>query len=85
MLPLPALVDVVPNMMANLTDLELIPFDDIGDRSGPKFKRVASVSSPFRELVSWAYIQTAGRPGLPETDFEAWSHEVAADARVQSS
>ena len=85
MLPLPALVDVVPNMMANLTDLELIPFNDIGDRSGPKFKRVASVSSPFRELVSWAYIQTAGRPELLETDLESWSHEVAADARGQSS
>ena len=83
MLPLPALVDVVPNMMANLTDLELIPFNDIGDGPGSKFKRVASVSSPFRELVAWAYIQTAGRPGLPETDLDSWANEVVADAKGQ--
>ena len=83
MLPLPALVDVIPNMMANLTNLELIPFDDIGP--GCNFKRVASVSSPFRELVGWAYIQTAGRPGLPETNLDSWAEEVVTDTNEQTS
>ena len=85
MLPLPALVDVIPDMMANLTDLELIPFDKIGNGPGCEFKRVASVSSPFRELVGWAYIQTAGRPGLPETNLDLWSEEIAADAKQEQS
>ncbi len=81
MLPLPALDDVIPDMMANLTDLELIPFDKIGDGPTDEFQRVASVSSPFRELVGWAYIQTAGRPGLPETNLDLWSNEIVADAK----
>lgn len=81
MLPIPALVEVIPDMMANLTDLELIQFDKIGDKPGCQFRRIASVSSPFRELVGWAYIQTAGRPGLPETNLDSWSDDVVADAR----
>lgn len=83
MLPLPALADIIPHMMADLTDLELIRLDKIGDATSCEYKRVASVSNPFRELVGWAYIQTAGRPGLPETNLESWADEVVADARMR--
>ncbi len=75
MLPLPALGDVVPGMVANLRKLELLPMDDVlGDT--PKFKRVVSMDSPFRELVSWAYQQIACRPGLPDRDCDTWCNEI---------
>ena len=77
-LPFPALPDVIPPMAANLKDLELIPFEDVGDEE-TRFKRVASVDSPFRELVSWAYLQTTGRIGLPERNTELWIQEILGD------
>ena len=77
-LPLPALQDRIPTMMASLRDLELIPLGDIGIRCKP-FLRVASLDSPFREMVSWAYLQVSGRPGVPERDFESWRDEIVAD------
>lgn len=64
-------------MMANLRNLQLIPIENIGKPGeGKKFIRVASIDSPFREALSWAYLQVSGRPGLPERDLEAWSHEI---------
>ena len=77
-LPLPALKDRIPTMVANLRDLEFIPLRDVGPGSKP-FLRIASLDSPFREMVAWAYIQVAGRPGLPERDFEPWRNEIIAD------
>lgn len=76
-LPLPALSGRIPQIWANLRDLELIRFGDIG---GPEraYLRVASVDSPFREVVAWAYLQIACRPGLPERDFERWGAEIMA-------
>lgn len=58
-------------MAANLRKLELIAVDEIVD-----YERIASLDSPFREMVSWAYMQIAGRPGLPERDFDAWYKEI---------
>ena len=77
-LPLPALQDRIPTMVASLRDLELIPLCDIGIRCKP-FLRIASLDSPFREMVSWAYLQVSGRPGVPERDFESWRDEIIAD------
>ena len=71
-IPFPNLKNRIPTMAANLKDLELIPFDKIGT----EFLRIASLDSPFRELVAWAYLQTAGRPGLPERDIKSWSEEI---------
>lgn len=70
-IPLPELKGLIPPMAANLRKLELVPVDTIGD-----YERIASLDSPFREMVSWAYMQIAGRPGLPERDFDAWYDEV---------
>lgn len=74
-LPLPALQGRIPTMVANLRGLELIPLDDIG-LTDKKFLRIASLDSPFRELVSWAYTQVSGRPGLPDRDLESWRDEI---------
>jgi len=75
--PLPGFRDVVPTMAADLRDLCLIPIEEIG--ADATYWRVASMNSPYRELVSWAYQQVACRPGLPVRDVEAWSSEVLAD------
>lgn len=74
-IPLPELRGRVPSMMVNLRKLELLPFDDIG--SGKKYGRIASFDSPFREMVSWAFMHTAGRPGLPNRDLSAWTEDIA--------
>ena len=77
-MPLPALQGRFPTMAANLRELELIPLNDVGLKD-TRFLRIASLDSPFRELVSWAYIQVSGRPGLPDRDFASWRDEIMAD------
>ncbi|MFC1462717.1 response regulator [Verrucomicrobiota bacterium] len=72
--PFPELSGRIPHMMANLHDVELVPLKNIGE--GRRLERVASVDSPFRELIAWAYIQLACRPGLPDRDINAWSNGI---------
>jgi len=74
-IPFPSLKDQIPIMAANLRDLALIPVEDIGMSDKP-FLRIASLDSPFRELIAWAYMQTAGRPGLPDRDCDSWRDEI---------
>jgi hypothetical protein len=76
-LPLPSLSGRLPCMAANMRDLELIPLGRIGSEAD-EFERVASMDSPFRELVAWSYMQIAGRPGLPDRDFNSWAEEILA-------
>ena len=73
----PELTRRIPPMAVNLKDLQLIPVNNI-DTEDPEFETVASIDSPFRELVSWAYLQVAGRPGLPDRDLNAWVDEIIA-------
>ena len=76
-IPFPSLKGRIPTMAAYLRDLEFIPVGDIGI-SEKAFLRVASVDSPFRELIAWAYLQIACRPGLPDRDFDLWRDEIVA-------
>ena len=76
-IPFPELNGIVPTMATNLRDLELIPLKSIGDAK--KYRRVASVDSPFREMIAWAYLQTAGRPALPNRNLKEWATEIAAN------
>jgi hypothetical protein len=76
-LPLPGLPGAFPAMAADFRNLELISLKEIGNDKEP-FLRVASVDTPFRELVAWAYITNAARPGLPDRDFESWADEIIA-------
>jgi hypothetical protein len=73
-IPLPAFPGHFPHMVADLRNLELVPIDVRGSQTG--FERIASVDSPFRELVAWAYMQTTARPGLPERDCDRWCKEI---------
>jgi hypothetical protein len=75
-IPFPELKEKIPPMMADLKKLELIPLEHILPEPDNKYSRVASLDSPFRELVSWAYMQTACRLGLPDRDFKAWGREI---------
>ena len=82
-IPFPRLEGKIPTMVANLRDLELIPIQDVGlDKT---FIRVASVDSPFRELIAWAYMQIAGRPGLPDRDSASWTEEIIATLESERS
>jgi len=74
--PFPILRGKIPLMMADLKKLDLIPISEITLNGNDKYIRIASLDSPFRELISWAYMQTACRPGLPERDFESWRDEI---------
>ena len=76
-IPFPCLKKLIPTMAANLRDLEFIPIGDIG--SDRPFLRIASIDSPFRELVAWAHLQSACRPGLPDRDFDSWRDEIVAN------
>ena len=73
-IPFPALEDQIPTMAADLHNLELIPIQNIGNKAD--FLTVASLDSPFRELIAWAYLQNAGRPGLPGRNLESWAKEI---------
>lgn len=77
MIPFPCLKGQIPTMAASLRDLEFVPLDDIGG-DGKPFFRIASIDSPFRELIAWAYLNTACRPGLPDRDFNSWCDEIIA-------
>lgn len=72
---LPGLSGKIPPMAANFRSLKLISLKDVYSDS-PKYRRVASIDSPFREAVSWAFLQTACRPGLPDRDYDAWTSEI---------
>ena len=75
--PIPKLMGKIPTMAADMRDLELIPVESVGE--GKQYVRIASIDSPFKELVSWAYMQTAGRPGLPDRDIVSWVNEIMED------
>ena len=69
--PFPRLPGKIPAMAADLRSLEQIPVAELNS-----FLRVASIDSPFREMVAWAYLQIACRPGLPTRDVQSWSKEI---------
>ncbi|MDP2916226.1 MAG: hypothetical protein Q8O91_12350 [Candidatus Aminicenantes bacterium] len=77
-IPLPGLPKIVPVMAVCLRELELIPIGTIGNAPGQdvSYVRIASVDSPFRERIAWAYLQISGRPGIPECDLEAFIESI---------
>lgn len=76
MLPLPQFPGVVPLLGARLKDLQVIPYESIGAEGADAYERVASIDSPFREQVSWAFLTTVARPGLPDRDLASWAAEL---------
>ena len=82
-IPFPCLKERIPTMAADLRDLEFISIRDIG--ADKQFHRIASIDSPFRELVAWAYLQTACRPGLPDRDFDSWRDQIVAHMKSEDN
>jgi CTP synthase len=72
---LPDCPGAVPLASVNLRALELIPVSQIG--ADKKFVRVASIDSPFREQMMWAYTQVGCRPGLPPRDTKLLVNSLA--------
>jgi hypothetical protein len=77
-IPLPAYDGILPSMAAHLRLLDLIPVEEIENGEKSKYMRVASVDSPFREQIAWAFVQIAGRPAVPDRDLEEWIAEIKA-------
>lgn len=76
-IPLPKYFEKIPSMAADVRKLRLVPMQDL--RNKEEYDHVASIDSPFRELISWAYMQTSCRPGLPERNYDAWVKEITGD------
>ena len=64
----------IPTMVVDLRSLELIPIKNI--ETGGEYERVASIDSPFREVIAWAYADIAGKPGVPDRDFDLWQDQI---------
>ncbi|MCX6639244.1 MAG: hypothetical protein NTW14_02015 [bacterium] len=78
---LPAYSTIIPHLCVCYRKLEQIQYNEIlsnPDRAvdGKRFKRVASIDSPFRERIAWAYYQIAGRVGIPTFDNNKWINEL---------
>lgn len=70
LIPLSELPGVFDPMVANLKNLVLVPYDSIG--KDKEFEVKASIDSPFREQIVWAYLNNSGRPGVPDIDCKCW-------------
>ena len=57
---------------------EFAASDDFRPANDEVFRRVASTDSPFREIVTWAYLGVTGRPGGPQIDTEKWLAEISS-------
>ncbi len=66
--PLPGIENVMPNVAVNLKNLSLVKLEDLPR----KYDKKLSLSSPYKERLIWAYMQTACRPGVPDLDIEKW-------------
>ncbi|MBE6892923.1 MAG: response regulator [Ruminococcaceae bacterium] len=77
----PGFANIIPYMTADMKKLELIKINSIApnklkDTENTEYIRVASISSPFREQIVWAYLQTSCRPGVPDRNTELWAKEI---------
>jgi hypothetical protein len=70
---LPEYPGVLPLLALDFRELELIPVADIAlaNEAGKPLTRVASIDSPFREFLAWAFLQTNCRPGIPPRNMES--------------
>lgn len=82
--PLPEFPDRIPLLVASMQDLEVIRYEQIGstETDGTSYDRVASIDSPFREQVAWAFLSTVARPGMPDRDLASWARQIAQVANT---
>lgn len=74
----PEFKGVIPPMLVNLKELSFIETKKIGPDG--ELVRIASIDSPFREQLAWAYLNTACRPGVPDRDVEKWAKQYLPPA-----
>lgn len=81
-LPLPGFPNHLPLLVAALKDLDVIPYVAIRpvDGNPPEYERVASIDSPFREQIAWAFLSTVSRPGMPNRDMMPWARDIVTYA-----
>lgn len=77
----PGFADMIPYMTVDLKKLELIELPKIAVSLGSiketdEYVRIASIASPYREQIVWAYMQNACRPGVPDRNTEMWAKEI---------
>jgi CheY-like chemotaxis protein len=77
--PIAGLPGEFPVMAADFRCLEIVSLAELTDIK--KYDRVASVDAPFRELFVWAYLSAAGRPGMPDRDFDPWADAIIAEVQ----
>lgn len=84
---IPGFPDFIPAMVANLKTLELVPYSAINNKEddGVQFIQRASVDSPFREQMSWAFMNTGCRPGTPNRDSEIWVNQYLKQNPVEGT
>ena len=73
-IPLPELKGLLPHMACDFKQLEMIEYEKIGEDK--EYNRIASIDSPFREAIIWAYMQVNCRPGLPDRNFDLWTQQI---------
>lgn len=78
---LPAIHDVLPNLCFDMKQIETIPLNQLeyvasSATADKKWIRKASLASPYRERVTWAYLSTACRPGVPTLNVDEWVEEI---------
>lgn len=78
---LPSFSNVIPYMTVDFKKIDVVAIDQIASSKeeitdSTKFVRVASICSPFREQIVWAYMQSSCRPGVPQRNTELWAKEI---------
>lgn len=72
-IPFPGIKEIMPDLAVNLKKLELINLREFKS----EYKIVASLSSPYKERLVWAYMQNACRPGVPDLAVEKWIENMS--------
>lgn len=77
---LPEFPGILPIMAVNLKKIALIDIRTIemSETGTLQFRRVASLDSPFRERVAWAYTEIASRPGIPDINVNQMAETLIA-------
>jgi len=76
--PLPGIEDVMPDIAVNLKKLTMVKLEDLSTN----YQKVVSLSSPYKERLIWAYMQTACRPGVPDLAVEEWIHSLCPESKI---
>ena len=83
-LPLPAMGNILPNMIVDMKRLGTVGLGDIAistndyqkDPSRYEYVRICSIDSPFREQIVWTFLNNSGRVGVPDRDYAAWAESI---------